>query len=47
VAVPAGEHTVEFWYEPATFRVGLFVSLVACAALAGVGMGRYVGGNRL
>jgi hypothetical protein len=33
--VPAGKHTVEMRYEPATFRVGLFVSLVAGALLAG------------
>jgi hypothetical protein len=34
VAVPAGKHVVEFRYQPATYRIGLFVSLIACAALA-------------
>jgi hypothetical protein len=32
--VPAGYHRVEFRYEPATFRAGLFLSLLAAAALA-------------
>lgn len=35
VAVPAGQHRVEFRYDPASFRVGLFVSLLACALLVG------------
>ena len=34
VAVPPGEHTVELRYEPASFRVGMFLSLLALAALA-------------
>jgi hypothetical protein len=37
-AVPAGRHRVSFRYEPASFRLGLFVSLIclsiAAAALA-------------
>ena len=35
VPVPPGTHTVEFRYEPASFRVGLFLSLLALAALTG------------
>jgi len=34
VTVPAGTHTVTFTYEPASFRVGLFISLLALAACA-------------
>ncbi len=37
VEVRAGDHTVEFRYEPATYRVGLFVSLLALAGLLGFG----------
>jgi len=33
VPVPPGTHTVEFRYEPASFRVGLFLSLLTLAAL--------------
>jgi len=33
VNIPAGEHLVKWSYEPATFKVGLFVSLVALAGL--------------
>ena len=35
VAVPAGECQVEMRYEPASFRVGVFVSLLALAVLLG------------
>jgi hypothetical protein len=35
IPVPAGEHTVELRYDPASFRVGAFLSLLALAALAG------------
>ncbi len=38
VPVPAGEHTVELRYEPASFRVGLFLSLLALCSL-GAGLG--------
>jgi len=34
VPVPAGAHTITFVYEPASFRVGLFISLLALAACA-------------
>jgi hypothetical protein len=34
VAVPPGERMVEMRYEPASFRVGMFVSLLALLALA-------------
>ncbi len=37
VQVPGGRHTVAMRYEPASFRVGLFVSLAALALLAAVG----------
>nr|MBA3473202.1 YfhO family protein [Rubrobacter sp.] len=33
VPVPAGEHTVELRYESWTLRVGVAISLIACAAL--------------
>jgi len=35
VAVEAGNHQVEFRYEPASFRLGLFLSLLTLAALLG------------
>ena len=35
IPVRAGTHTVEMRYEPATFRLGAFISLVALALLAG------------
>jgi hypothetical protein len=34
VPIPAGNHTVDMRYEPATFRIGLFISLLALALLA-------------
>ena len=34
VAVPAGEHTVEFRYEPAVWTWGWIISLVTLLALA-------------
>ncbi len=34
VAVEAGSHQVDFRYEPATFRLGLFVSLLALAVFS-------------
>ncbi len=37
VPVPAGESLVEMRYEPASYRVGLFISLVAAAGLSGLG----------
>ena len=36
VAVPAGTHRVEMWFEPQSVRVGIFVSLLALGLLAGV-----------
>ncbi|MBN1527646.1 MAG: YfhO family protein [Thermoleophilaceae bacterium] len=35
VGLPAGRHRVELRYEPASFRAGLILSLVALAGLAG------------
>jgi hypothetical protein len=37
-----GTETVTMRYVPATFRIGLFVSLLACAALAAAAMGVYL-----
>lgn len=34
-AVPAGGHMVEFRYEPASFRLGLFITLLCLAAVMG------------
>jgi uncharacterized membrane protein YfhO len=34
VPVPAGNHRVEFSYDPASFRIGWFVSLVVILILA-------------
>jgi hypothetical protein len=34
VDVPAGRHVVAFRYEPASFRVGLYLASAACALLA-------------
>lgn len=39
-AVPSGNHFLEFRYDPASFRLGLFISLCALAALGG-GAGFY------
>ncbi len=33
VAVPKGESTVEFFYSPAPFRIGLYLSLAACIVI--------------
>ncbi|MBI3892363.1 MAG: YfhO family protein [Candidatus Wallbacteria bacterium] len=35
VEVSQGEHTLEMWYVPAAFRVGLCISLIALAAALG------------
>jgi len=43
VALPPGKHVVTFRYEPASFRVGLFISLAALALLAAWGMAIYLG----
>jgi len=37
VPLPEGDHTVEFRYEPATYRVGLFVSLLTLGMLLSFG----------
>jgi hypothetical protein len=33
IALPKGRHTVRFWYEPAPFFRGLWISLIALSAL--------------
>jgi len=42
VRLEYGQHTVEMRYEPATFRIGLFISLLACAALAAAAIRAYL-----
>jgi len=42
IPVPTGSHTVELRYEPATFRVGMFLSLLTLAALAGAAVTLYL-----
>jgi len=42
VPVPGGEHKVEFRYDPGSFRVGLFISLLALAGLAAAGSALYL-----
>jgi Bacterial membrane protein YfhO len=37
VALPAGRHTVEFVYQPASWRAGWIISLLAVAAMLGLG----------
>ena len=36
VVVPAGTHTVEFSYEPASWRAGWIISALSLLALVGV-----------
>jgi hypothetical protein len=36
IPVPAGEHRVEMRYEPASYRCGLFLSLLALSVMAGL-----------
>ena len=45
VHLPAGTHTVEFRYRPRSFRIGIALSLAACAVLA-LMMGIHVGKKR-
>jgi uncharacterized membrane protein YfhO len=48
VRIPAGRHRVEFKYEPASWRAGLIVSLLALLVIAGttaVGLRRGRGGG--
>ncbi|UCC67828.1 MAG: YfhO family protein [Armatimonadota bacterium] len=42
VGLPPGEHTVEMRYDPASFRVGMFVSLLAAALLAALAAASYL-----
>jgi uncharacterized membrane protein YfhO len=43
VPVPAGRQVVAFRYEPASFRVGLYISLVAIALLSAWLTAAYLG----
>jgi len=43
VPLPPGKQVVTFRYEPASFRIGLFISLAALALLAAWGMATYLG----
>jgi len=36
VAVPAGEHRVEFVYDPLSVKIGALVSLVTLCVIAGI-----------
>jgi uncharacterized membrane protein YfhO len=36
VQIPAGAHRVEFRYEPASYRAGWIISLIATMAVLGV-----------
>jgi hypothetical protein len=45
VSVPAGDHTVEFRFEPCRLRIGLLMSLVCLVGLVAAGIvGRFVRG---
>lgn len=46
VAIPAGSHTVTFTFEPASLRVGLFISLLAAAVLAAVAVVAFLRARR-
>jgi len=41
IPVPEGSHTLELQYEPASFLIGLFLSLLGVAVTAGVAAGIY------
>lgn len=46
VALPAGPHHVDMWFEPVTVRLGMFVTLASlsiCAAIAAAGFNRRLG----
>lgn len=47
VRLEAGSHEVRFVYQPTSFRVGVFLALVAWSGLVGVGVGSLRGGRSL
>jgi hypothetical protein len=44
VFVPAGQHTVDFVYQPRSFRLGLLITLAAMTAVLGAFAGLAAGG---
>jgi hypothetical protein len=46
VALPAGQHQVTFFYDPPAFKIGLGVSLLACAGVATTVVGLLLAGRR-
>jgi uncharacterized membrane protein YfhO len=41
VAVPQGEHTIEFIFKPKWFYVGLWISLISVIGLIGLGVWQF------
>jgi uncharacterized membrane protein YfhO len=46
VPVPAGEHDVEFRFEPSSVKLGLAISLASLVLLVGLGGLALAGGQR-
>jgi len=46
VALPAGEHSILFFYDPPAVKIGLAISLLAWGAIIVVAIGLMVGHNR-
>ncbi len=46
VALPAGEHIVEFRYEPLSFKIGLAISLLTLALIGAVTLWRFLVNRR-
>lgn len=39
VVVPKGEHIVEFYYDPASLKIGLIISVISIFSVLGIGLG--------